>query len=221
MSPRARLVGLVAVIALGVFAAAALYHQRSQRQQADTRAAEHASAMVRAHSPVIGPIDAPVTIVEFFDPACESCRAFYPLVKQTLAAFPRDARLVIRYVPFHQEPSVVAIQILEAAREQGRFESVLDALLQAQPIWASHDQPAPERAWEFAKAAGLDLDRARAFAATGAVEKLLAQDVADLQSVGVRATPTFFVNGRPLPQPDPAVLHQMVESEVQRARAAR
>ncbi|MFS8328883.1 thioredoxin domain-containing protein, partial [Vreelandella titanicae] len=34
---------------------------------------------MRSHSPILGREDAPVTIVEFFDPACEACRAFYPL----------------------------------------------------------------------------------------------------------------------------------------------
>ena len=37
--------------------------------------------LVRTHSPVVGPVEAPVTIVEFFDPACPGCRAYYPYVK--------------------------------------------------------------------------------------------------------------------------------------------
>ena len=172
------------------------------------------------HSPVLGPQGAPVTIVEFFDPACEACRAFYPNVKQILAAYPREVRLVIRYVPFHQEPSVAGVQILEAARRQQRFEPVMDALMQSQPVWASHSNPAAERAWEFARAAGLDLEQARAYVATGAVDKLLEQDVADLKAVGVRTTPTFFVNGRQLPEPDPSVLLAMVKSEAERLRKA-
>ena len=174
--------------------------------------------MVRAHSPTIGPATASATIVEFFDPACEACRAFYPHVKQILAAHPRDARLVIRYAPFHREPSISGVHILEAARQQNLFEPVLDALLQSQPIWANHHNPAPERAWEFARAAGLDLEKARAHVATGAPDRLLEKDVADLQAVGVRSTPTFFVNGRPLSQPDPNGLRDMVTGEIERAR---
>ena len=177
--------------------------------------------MVRPHSPVQGPVAAPVTIVEFFDPACEACRAFYPYVKQILAAHPLEARLVIRYVPFHGGPSIAGVQILEAARQQQRMEPIMDALMESQPVWASHSNPATERAWDFAHAAGLDLEKARAYVATGAVDKLLEQDVADLKAVGVRATPTFFVNGKPLPQPDPRVLLEMVKSEAERVRQAR
>jgi hypothetical protein len=44
---------------------------------------------------VLGPKAARVTIVEFFDPACESCRAFYPVVKQIMAAHPKDVRVVL------------------------------------------------------------------------------------------------------------------------------
>lgn len=203
--------------ALAAFAAAAFFYQRHERLQAAEQAASKFDVMVREHSPVIGPANAAVTIVEFFDPACEACRAFYPYVKQILAAHPRDARLVIRYVPFHGEPSVTGVRILEAARAQQRLEPVLHALLEAQPVWANHSPPAPDRAWEFAQRAGLDLERARAHAASGAADALLKQDVADHKAVGVRATPTFFVNGKPLPEPDPRVLAEMVRSEVERA----
>ncbi len=221
MTRRTIAIIITAVAALAAFAAAVFLYQRYERQQAAAQAAAQFGVMVREHSPVIGPANAPVTIVEFFDPACEACRAFHPYVKQILAAYPNEARLVIRYVPFHREPSLAGVQILEAARQQQRFEPVMDALMQSQPVWASHSSPATERAWEFARAAGMDLEQARAYVATGAVHKLLEQDVADLQAVGVRATPTFFVNGKPLPQPDPRVLLDMVKREAEHVRRAR
>lgn len=218
MTRRTTTVVLTTLVALAAFAAAVVLYQRHERQTAADQAGAQSDVMVREHSPVMGPANARVTIVEFFDPACEACRAFYPYVKQILAAHPRDVRLVIRYVPFHGDSSTAGVQILESARQQKRFEPVMDALMESQPVWASHGSPAPARAWEFARAAGLDLEQARAYVATGAVDKLLEQDVADLKSVGVRATPTFFVNGRPLPEPDPRVLHEMVKAEVERGR---
>ena len=79
----------------------------------------------------MGPVTAPGTIVEF----CDSCRAMYPHVKQLLAAHPKDVRLVIRYVPFHGQVSKEAIGVLEAAREQKKFEPVLETLMRNQPVW--------------------------------------------------------------------------------------
>ena len=86
------------------------------------------SNLIRAHSPVIGRADAPVAIVEFLDPSCEACRAFYPLVKQILDAFPGQTKLVIRFAPLH-DGSDEAVGILEAARIQDIYLPVLEKLL--------------------------------------------------------------------------------------------
>ena len=203
-------------IALIAFISMALLYKNQQAKQTTERAASQFDAMVREHSPVIGPAPARITIVEFLDPACEACRAYYPYVKQIMAAYPQEVRLVIRYVPFHGEVSVVGTQILEAAREQGKFEPVMTAMFESQPIWASHHAPAPEKAWEFAAAAGLNLEQAKAYAASGAVEKMLEKEVADVQSLGVQATPTFFVNGKPLIKSGPQALNDLVKAEVER-----
>ncbi|MDZ4122906.1 MAG: thioredoxin domain-containing protein, partial [Hydrogenophaga sp.] len=104
------LVFLSALAALAVFTAAVILYQRHTLQLATVQALEQAGAMVRPHSPVIGPMAAPVTIVEFFDPACEACKAFHPRVKDILAAFPLETRLVIRYTPFHREATVEAVK---------------------------------------------------------------------------------------------------------------
>ncbi|WP_288254450.1 thioredoxin domain-containing protein [uncultured Hydrogenophaga sp.] len=72
-------------------------------------------------------------MVEFSDPACETCRAFYPLVKELMAQYPTQVRLVIRYAPFHQGSDQV-VKLLEAARRQDKYVAVMEAVLKAQPI---------------------------------------------------------------------------------------
>ncbi|MGE0370869.1 MAG: DsbA family protein [Gammaproteobacteria bacterium] len=210
-----RPVFIVAVLA-AVMAAVLVY----DRHQADRAAAPAAGGgeLVRPHSPVLGPVDAPVTIVEFFDPSCEACRAFHPVVKQILAMFPRDVRLVVRYIPFH-EGSDEAVSILEAARMQDRFEPVLEALLARQPEWAVHGAPDLGLAWDIAGAAGLDIERARAEASSPAIDLVLKQDIADAQARGVEQTPTFFVNGKPLPSFGAQQLLDLVGSEVRGIKA--
>lgn len=175
------------------------------------------NAYVRRHSPVIGPANASVTIVEFFDPSCEACRAFYPIVKQIMAQYPNDVRLVLRYTPLH-EGSDEAVRILETARRQNVFEPVLEALLTQQPQWAVHGSPQLDRAWNVAAGAGLDLTQARSGMMAPAITAVLRQDVADATSLGISGTPTFFVNEKPLPSFGPQQLYDLVRAEVEAAR---
>lgn len=191
-----------------------------QRGQDPVAPAGRASAaqLVRPHAPVLGPADAPVTLVEFFDPACEACRSFHPFVRQILAAYPRELRLVLRYTPFHQG-SDEAVAILETARAQDRFEAVLEALLLHQPQWADHRRPDLARAWEVAGQAGLDLARAKAQAASPEIRAVLQRDMADVDALGVHRTPTFYVNGTLLTAVHPQGLLELVRAEL--ARVAR
>lgn len=201
-----------AVVAIAAFAAAAAYYP-SLNPPAEPTAPKEDSNLVRSHSPVIGPTDAPVTIVEFLDPSCEACRAFYPIVKQIMGAFPEKTRLVIRYAPLHQG-SDEAVRILEAARVQGKFEQVLEKLFLEQPKWALHGAPDLEAAWRFAAETGLDLDKARSDAKAPAVVAVLNQDVEDMKAINLQGTPTFFVNGKPLTQFGPQQLYDLVAAEV-------
>lgn len=199
-------------VAAAIFGGAALYYNRAR--SLDPSGAE---VLVREHSPVMGMPDAPVTIVEFFDPSCEACRAFHPLVKNIHAQYPEEVRVVFRYAAFH-DGSDQAVGIIEAARRQDLFVPVLEALLAAQPEWAMHGRPDLERAWQAAAAAGLDLERARADASSAEVTAVLQQDTSDVDALGVRQTPTFFVNGKSLPTFGPQQLIDLVEAEVRSAR---
>ncbi len=178
-------------------------------------APELAARLVRDHSPVIGPRDAPVTIVEFLDPACEACRAFAPVVKQILFMHPDKVRVVIRYAAFHQG-SDEAVRLLEAARQQGKFEIALNALFDGQQEWASHHAPDVDRAWQLAAAAGIEMARARRDARSPQADEVLRQDGEDVVALKVERTPTFFVNGRELSDFGDRQLLELVNQEVAR-----
>ncbi|MET0171256.1 MAG: thioredoxin domain-containing protein [Agrobacterium vaccinii] len=209
---RRLLVTLTALAAVVAFGAGASYYTMQQKQTATATTAVD-TTLVRPHSPVIGKIDAKVTIVEFFDPSCEACRAFYPLVKNVLATYPDDVRVVLRYTPFH-EGSEEAVRILEAARKQGKFEVVLTALMEKQPEWAIHGQPDMKHAWVIAGDAGLELKDARLDSMKPEVDQILKIDVADVQANKVSQTPTFFVNGKPLMDFSERGLIDLVKSEI-------
>ncbi|SCY89757.1 MULTISPECIES: DsbA family protein [Paracoccus] len=196
MNRRAVLLGTSAA-ALAVFGGGAWYLRQQEEAAAAAAVTQNPEALVRPNSPILGPAEAPVTLVEFFDPSCEACRAFHPVIEDLRQQYPTQLRIVLRYTPFH-EGSDEAVRILEAARRQDKFEPVLDALFEKQPEWAIHGAPDLDRAWRIAGAVGLDLERAQSDRLHPDTTAILNQDVADLQELGVRATPTFFLNGRPL-----------------------
>lgn len=205
----------VLLVGLAVFAAAVWFQSRSASVvQVELVQPEIAETLIRSYSPIIGPEEAPVTIVEFFDPACEACRAFHPIVKDILAEHDGEVRVVLRYTPFHGEASEQAIRVLEAARMQGVFEPVLEALLEYQPRWASHGAPAPGLILAIAEQAGLDAESAQTQMMAPQTVGVLNQDRADVEAVGVRGTPTFFVNGKPLDPFGADELRALVAAEV-------
>jgi protein-disulfide isomerase len=213
---RRLVVGLTALLALAAFGGGAYYYSEQKAQEAASVTPAE-STLMRAHSPILGRVDAPVTIVEFMDPSCEACRAFYPLVKEILATFPQDVRVVIRYTVFH-EGSDEAVRILEAARKQDKFEPVLTALMDRQPEWAVHGQPDLKLAWDIAGDAGLELMGARLDSVKPEVDQVLQADMADVKTNKVEQTPTFFVNGKPLVDFSREGFINLVKSEVERAK---
>ncbi len=213
MNKRTVVLGTAATAAL-VFVIGALLVKMNQPQIEQTSVVAKDTPLIRSYAPVIGNANAPVTIVEFFDPACEACRAFHPVVKGILEEHGDQVRVILRYATFH-EGSDEAVKILEAARLQNVFEPVLEALLEAQPQWADHGAPRIDRAWEAAVAAGLDLSQAESDAQSDEIEQRLEQEQADVVTVGVRQTPTFFVDGRPLLKFGADELREMVKLQVE------
>ncbi|WP_448694296.1 DsbA family protein [Pseudomonas rhizophila] len=205
----------ISVLAIVGFAAAAFFYNRAATVPQAKAPVPQSSSLVRFNAPSFGPANAPVTVVEFFDPSCESCRAFYPIVKEMMSKHPADVRLVLRYVKLHKG-SEEAIRLLEAARKQGVFAPVLEAVLEAQPQW--HDDAEATAAWDAAAQAGLDVTKARKDVMSPDITATIERDAADAKSVGVSGTPTFFVNGKPLTNFGAQQLYDLIWSEINQSR---
>jgi len=199
------------------FIVSALFYASQKDKQSTQLVDANRSALVRMHAPTLGKPDAPVVIVEFFDPACETCRDFYPLVKDILAANPDQVRLVLRYAPFHNGSDKV-VAVLEAARKQGKFWPALEALLATQDDWSPHHTPQVERVWPHLEGLGLNLEQMRIDMHAPEIANLIAQDLADGETLKVNKTPEFFVNGKPLPSFGYEQLKALVDEALNEAK---
>lgn len=218
MNRRTLLLG-TAVVAIAAFAGGKYWVDQAELKkaaaeaEAQAKAAAENTVLVRPHSPILGNPQAPVTIVEFFDPSCEACRAFHPIVKSYIEEFGDKIRVVLRYTALHPG-SDEAVRILETARMQNVFEPVLNALLDGQPQWAMHEGPNLETAWSIAGAAGLDVAKAKADRMQPSIVAVLNIDAADVEAVGIQQTPTFIVNGKPLLDFGPEGLRALIQAEI-------
>jgi protein-disulfide isomerase len=202
----------VVVVLIAVFVLGANWYRGRDDSTAGAGAADE--RLVRPHSITQGPADAPVTVVEFFDPECEACRAMYPIVKQVMADVGGRVRLVIRYMPLHQN-SAYAATLLEAARAQNKYWEYLDIVMLRQPEWASHTAPRPDLLVAYAPMAGLNVEQLRLAATDPEIKSRIEQDRADGLALGVNGTPTFFINGTMLPQLGYGPLRAAIERELE------
>jgi protein-disulfide isomerase len=207
------IISLVLLTLIAVFIAAAKVYQSNQTAELDKVAREYLKKFVPDHAAKLGPDNPKVYLVEFLDPECETCRAFYPLVKSILDETEGKVQLVVRYAPFHQN-SKFAIKILEASKKQGKYWETLEVLFRYQPQWGDHHDPRPDLIWNYLPEAGVDVERIRNDMNDPAFDELIAQEVKDLKELRVTGTPSFFVNGKPLEVFSYEGLKDLINSEL-------
>ena len=217
MKPKTVFIVSAAVLVLA-FIAGAFFYNNQKAGQAALMAEQNRAALVRPHSPTFGNADAPVHIVEFLDPACETCRDFYPLVKEMMAANPGKIRLSIRYAPFHDGSDQV-VKMLEAARKQDQYQQALEALLASQSGWTQHHAVRVDLVWKYLDGLDLDIEQLRNDMELPEIARLIEQDLADAKTLNVTKTPEFFVNGKPLPSFGYEQLKKLVDEALVSANA--
>jgi protein-disulfide isomerase len=196
-----------------LFVAGAQFYKGREIKKYEFLSANNASLFIRDYSPTLGSEDANVYLIEFTDPACETCSAFHPFIKELMAAHPGKIKLVIRYNPLH-EGADYPVKILEAARKQGKFWETMDILYGTQNHWTSHHKVQPQKIWRFLSMVGLDVEKIKKDMNDPSIQKRIEQDIADAKALNVKKTPVFFVNGKPLPSFGRNQLRQLVESEI-------
>jgi Na+/H+ antiporter NhaA len=138
-----------------------------------------------------GPIDAPVTVVEYGDFQCPFCGMAEPVVRELLRDF-GDVRYVWRHLPLNDvhPRAQLAAEASEAAADQDAFWEMHDLLLENQ------DALRPDDLVAYARRLGLDIDRFVDDMSEHTGASRVADDVDSADLSGVSGTPTFFINGR-------------------------
>jgi protein-disulfide isomerase len=213
-------IGLLVVV--GALVGASYYRGTVQKTPVQPSISEN---LVRPDSPALGPADAKVTVVEFLDPECESCAAVAPQVKSLLKEFDGRVRFVVRYMPLHRNAKIAA-QYIEAAGEQGKYWEMMEKVFSEQGEWgekhgpAGHNKtptaPVSELFEKYGQEIGLNADQLNASAGQRKFAEKAERDLRDGQALGVRATPTFFVNGRRLARLSMADLRSLINEELNR-----
>lgn len=143
-------------------------------------------------SPTSGPSNAPITVVEFTDFRCGFCRINSRVLSDLTAAYPGRIYRVFKNYPITPEgagmqPHLAAL----AAMEQGKFWEMHQSLM-AKPLEPGDDL------MDRVKALGLDLDTFKKSLGTPAQTAIVRRDIAEGEQLGIRATPTTFINGKRL-----------------------
>jgi protein-disulfide isomerase len=138
-----------------------------------------------------GPMDAPVTLVEYGDFQCPYCGKAYPIVKAVQARMGDRLRFVFRHFPITTSHKYAeqAAEAAEAADAQGKFWEMHDVLFENQPRLADDDLR------RYAERVGLDLERFDADIAQHAYAERVREDFMGGVRSGVNGTPTFYING--------------------------
>lgn len=214
MNRKPVLIGAIAAVVIAVVAGVFAYRAEDAKATSEV-ALRNETFLVRPHAPQFGEPTARVHIVEFMDPACETCREFYPLVKQMIASHPGAIRLSIRHLALHPGVEPV-VRVLEASRAQGKYWETLAALLASQPRWVINHRANPDLIWPHLEGIGLDLEQLRRDAQDPEVTRRIAQDASDARALRVTMTPEYFVNGRGLPEFGYEPLNALVQDALAR-----
>ncbi|HMD75186.1 MAG TPA: thioredoxin domain-containing protein [Steroidobacteraceae bacterium] len=172
---------------------------------------------VAATGPVRGPADAPVTIIEFSDFQCPYCGRFMPTLREILAKYPTQVRLVYRHFPLASlHPNAQkAAEAAVCAEDQGKFWEMYDLLFQEQnalEVNALKDK---------AKRLGLDTASFDECLDSGKSRDAVRRDSQAAEQLAISGTPTSFVNGRFVGGTVSAVeLSQIIDDELRRAEPA-
>jgi len=160
--------------------------EAKQQEQAANAIKDNLSKLTAAGAPSIGPADADVTIIEFFDYNCGYCKRVIPDI-QAITAQDKKVRFVFKEMPILGPTSLAAAKWAMAAHKQGKYFEYHTALMEFRG-------PKEDKQLEkLAKDVGLDIDQMKKDANSSEVQAMIDADVALARTIGINGTPAFIV----------------------------
>jgi protein-disulfide isomerase len=213
MQNKKLVLGSLVVLVL-LFVGLGYFYKSSETKKEEVATLSKSSSLIRDHSIKFGDNKKNISVVEFLDPECESCALFHPIMRKVYKEYHEDIQVVVRYLANHKN-SKFAIKILEASREQNKYEEVLSVIFEKQPLWAQHNNEKPELLWEFlAVIPDLDINKLKEDSKNPEIDKIMDIDTSDARELNVRGTPTVFVNEKRLSVLSQKDLFDLVEAEI-------
>jgi protein-disulfide isomerase len=165
-------------------------------------------------SPVLGPSDALVTIVEFSDFQCPFCSRVEPTIKQIHETYGKDVRVAFKQnpLPFHNNAVPAAAASLEA-RDQGKFWEMHEKL------FANQQALDKDKLEGYAKEVGLNVAKFKTALETDKHKAEIDADQKLARDLGASGTPSFFINGRSLRGAQPFdAFKKVIDEELAKAK---
>ncbi|MCR1815627.1 DsbA family protein [Aliarcobacter butzleri] len=202
------------VVLIAIFVGLTFLYKSEKQTEIVSSVSNINELLVRDYSMKHGENKKNIYVVEFLDPECESCALFNPVVRKLYKEYHEDIQIVVKYLANHQN-SAFAIKLLEASREQNKYDEVLDVIFEKQPIWAQHNNEKPELLWELLTTIpNLDIVKLKNDMNNPKYDEIINTDTSDARKLGVRGTPTIFVNGVELKTLSTKALFDLVEAEI-------
>jgi protein-disulfide isomerase len=203
-----------ALVAAFVVAVAVFLGVANRGGDASGTTAEGDSVVVRDNSHRLSTAaDGRVTLVEFLDFECESCRAAYPFIEQLREDYDGRVTFVARYFPMpgHANAENAAVAV-EAAAQQGRFEDMYHRMYETQAEWGEQQESKAALFRTFAEEMGLDMDDYDAAIDNPTTLDRVLQDREDGLALDVQGTPTFFLNGEKVRVETPEQFIELIDA---------
>lgn len=160
--------------------------REDQLKQAQGAIEDNIAKLTSADAPSIGPADADVTIVEFFDYNCGYCKRVLPDIQAILDKDPK-VRFVFKEMPILGPTSLSAAKWALAANKQGKYFEYHAALM---------DFRGPKEEAQLSKIAedlGLDVEQMKADANSAEIQSEIDEDMGLARDIGISGTPAFII----------------------------
>jgi len=167
------------------------------------------------NNPALGPVEAPLTVVEFSDYQCPACRKNHEVIRQLRAEYPKEIRWVFKDFPMAGHKwARKAAEAAHCAGDQGKFWEYQDLL------FSGSEELAPEQLKQRARELGLRGDEFDRCLDSGKYQGEVEKDVQEGKKAGLSTTPSFVINGRLIPGgPSLERFKEIIAEELEKVKA--